>query len=297
MRRSPLGTGAPCARGLFPHGSARALGCVLRAGRDEGAGARGWPPTSLRARGQGAHELGFAWIPCWEAEGECGASRWRAGTRRRGALEPTRSGAGHSGRGPAEARRGAGIWRGGGDNAAWVSGAGRGRDWQRWLAGVGRVRAGSGVAGTERAADREPGDWPRAPARWKAPRSEAPGGEPGAPRRGAGRGGPSEAGRGKAESAGRSRGLGGPRETPRISPGDSQVSGMCLGLRFKGAEKGKAVRDASEGPGRAGARGCASRRGAGRGGGRGARCARGGRCERRGGRARSRERGVCAEMS
>lgn len=295
MRRSPLGTGAPCARGLFPHGSARALGCVLRDGRDEGAGARGWPPTSLRARGQGAHELGFAWIPCWEAEGECGASRWRAGTRRRGALEPTRSGAGHSGRGPAEARRGAGIWRGGGDNAAWVSGAGRGRDWQRWLAGVGRVRAGSGVAGTERAADREPGDWPRAPARWKAPRSEAPGGEPGAPRRGAGRAVGSGPGKG---------GERGPEPGSRRSEGDAKnLAWGQSGLRYV---FGVEIQRGGKGPSGAG---CfrRSRAGGGQGvrvrprrgprRGAGGRCARGGRCERRGGRARSRERGVCAEMS
>lgn len=105
----------------------------------------------------------------------------------------------------------------------------------------------SRVGGTERAAGREQSDWTPAPARWKALWSEGPqAGEPGAPGRRAGRAVGSRPGK-HTQSASRRRGLGGPKETPRISPGDSQVSGMCLGLRFKGAKKSKATRDASQG--------------------------------------------------
>lgn len=72
-------------------------------------------PRALGRGAKGVHDLEFAGSPCWEAEDECGASGWRAGTLPAAGpalRQGLRRGAAPSVAGAADVR-GAGLWRGG----------------------------------------------------------------------------------------------------------------------------------------------------------------------------------------
>lgn len=132
----------PVPAGFSLTGPARVVGCVVGDGRAEGAGARGWPSTSLRARGQRSPRTGVCREPVLGGRGRVQDVSLARGVQEVGGSgDPPGSGAGHSVRGSAEAWchavagladvRGPGIWRGGKDSVAGVSGGGWGQDWQR----------------------------------------------------------------------------------------------------------------------------------------------------------------------